>query len=70
MSVSRRWRHRVEYGLVMVMRGLLRVSPMSLVRAIGTALGLAFWALDAGHRGDGDAPAPVDRRARGAYGLR
>jgi KDO2-lipid IV(A) lauroyltransferase len=50
MSASRRWRHRLEYSLVMAMRGVLRLTPMRLVRAIGTALGLAFWALDAGHR--------------------
>ncbi|MGE3345325.1 MAG: lysophospholipid acyltransferase family protein [Vicinamibacterales bacterium] len=50
MSATRRFRHRAEYGLVMALRGLFRLMPMPIVRGVGTALGLTFWALDAGHR--------------------
>jgi KDO2-lipid IV(A) lauroyltransferase len=43
-------RHRVEYGLVLVVRALVSVLPASPRRALGAALGLVFYAVDATHR--------------------
>jgi len=42
--------HRVEYGLVVGARGLVRVLPMTVVIGLGTLLGRIFCALDRGHR--------------------
>jgi Kdo2-lipid IVA lauroyltransferase/acyltransferase len=43
-------RNRVEYFAVRVVLGFVRMMPDALVRASGTALGLAFYAVDAAHR--------------------
>jgi len=43
-------RHLLEYGAVRVVLAGVRVMPVWLVRAGGTSLGLAFYALDAAHR--------------------
>ena len=43
-------RHGVEYALVRALLALVRVMPDALVRASGTALGLAFYAVDGAHR--------------------
>jgi KDO2-lipid IV(A) lauroyltransferase len=43
-------RHRIEYGAVAVVRGLVRLMPDALVRQLGGLLGLAFHALDRVHR--------------------
>jgi KDO2-lipid IV(A) lauroyltransferase len=43
-------RHRVEYGLVMSIRGLVRILPDALSRGLGTMIGLGFYAIDAAHR--------------------
>jgi Kdo2-lipid IVA lauroyltransferase/acyltransferase len=43
-------RHRIEYALVRTLLVLVRVLPGPLVRASGTALGLAFYAFDRAHR--------------------
>lgn len=43
-------RHRLEYALVAAFRELARVLPDKAVAAIGTAVGLTFWAIDAAHR--------------------
>ncbi len=43
-------RHRVEYAAVRAVLSLVRVMPDAAVRAVGTAIGLAFYAVDAGHR--------------------
>lgn len=43
-------RHKLEYALVASVRGLARVLPDRGVAAVGTAVGLTFWALDAAHR--------------------
>ena len=43
-------RHRIEYGAVAVVRGLVRLMPDALVRQLGGLLGLAFYALDRVHR--------------------
>ncbi len=43
-------RHRIEYAAVRAALALVRVMPDGLVRASGTALGLAFYAVDAAHR--------------------
>jgi Kdo2-lipid IVA lauroyltransferase/acyltransferase len=43
-------RHRLEYALVRFLLALVRVLPDALVRASGTALGLAFYAVDRAHR--------------------
>jgi KDO2-lipid IV(A) lauroyltransferase len=42
--------HRLEYAIVVAVRGVLRLCPHVVVRAIGTGIGLAFWSVDAGHR--------------------
>jgi Kdo2-lipid IVA lauroyltransferase/acyltransferase len=43
-------RHRLEYLIVKGLIGIVRVMPDSLVHASGSALGLAFYALDRAHR--------------------
>jgi Kdo2-lipid IVA lauroyltransferase/acyltransferase len=43
-------RHRLEYLIVKGLVGIVRVMPDSLVHATGSALGLAFYALDRAHR--------------------
>jgi KDO2-lipid IV(A) lauroyltransferase len=43
-------RHRLEYVAVRALLALVRVMPDALVRASGTALGLAFYTLDGAHR--------------------
>lgn len=47
---SRALQHRIEYGLVMVVRTVIGWCPDAVVRALGTAIGWVFWAGDAGHR--------------------
>jgi Kdo2-lipid IVA lauroyltransferase/acyltransferase len=46
---------RLEHTAVLAVRGLVRWLPMSVVRGMGTALGLAFYALDGLHRRIADA---------------
>src|SRR5262245_5432537 len=43
-------KHRVEYTLVRMLIKLVGVLPDSVVRASGTALGFAFYAIDGPHR--------------------
>ncbi|PYR33532.1 MAG: hypothetical protein DMF93_25125 [Acidobacteria bacterium] len=43
-------RHRLEYAAVRALIVAVRVMPVRLVRACGTALGLAFYTLDGAHR--------------------
>ena len=43
-------RHRAEYAMVLAVRAVVRVLPDGASRAIGTAVGLAFYAFDPGHR--------------------
>jgi KDO2-lipid IV(A) lauroyltransferase len=43
-------RHRVEYGLVAIVRTLVRLLPEALSRALGTCIGLAFYVIDGPHR--------------------
>jgi KDO2-lipid IV(A) lauroyltransferase len=43
-------RHRVEYAAVRLLIGVVRWMPSPLVDACGSALGLAFYALDRSHR--------------------
>jgi KDO2-lipid IV(A) lauroyltransferase len=43
-------RHRIEYALVLVIRALSGVVPSGVALAFGSAMGLAFYAIDAGHR--------------------
>jgi KDO2-lipid IV(A) lauroyltransferase len=43
-------RQRVEYGLVVAVRAVVGVLPESIVAAIGTGIGLLFYAIDGGHR--------------------
>src|SRR5579864_4527398 len=43
-------RQRLEYLLVRMLLGLMRVTPDPVVRALGTTLGLAFYTLDRSHR--------------------
>lgn len=42
--------HRLEYAAVAVLRAVIAVCPDRVVRAIGTGIGLTFWAVDRGHR--------------------
>jgi Kdo2-lipid IVA lauroyltransferase/acyltransferase len=42
--------HRIEYALVRMLIAIVRVMPERLVRASGTALGLAFYTIDGPHR--------------------
>ena len=43
-------RHSLEYWLVRGLLGIVRFMPPAMVRASGTALGLAFYAVDGAHR--------------------
>jgi KDO2-lipid IV(A) lauroyltransferase len=43
-------KHRIEYALVRGLIGVVRRMPDALVRACGTTLGLAFYAIDRSHR--------------------
>ena len=43
-------RHRIEYGAVLAIRGLLGVLPGQVVRWFGAAFGFAFYVLDRPHR--------------------
>ena len=43
-------RHRIEYWFVMAVRAVVGVMPASGTRAIGAAVGLAFFAIDGRHR--------------------
>lgn len=43
-------RHRIEYAAVRAVLALVRVLPEPLVRAAGTTVGLAFYAIDRAHR--------------------
>jgi len=43
-------RHRIEYGLVLIVRACLRLLPDSVARGLGTAIGFAFYSFDPGHR--------------------
>jgi KDO2-lipid IV(A) lauroyltransferase len=43
-------RHRLEYWLVRGLLTVVRFMPPAMVRASGTALGLAFYAVDGAHR--------------------
>jgi KDO2-lipid IV(A) lauroyltransferase len=43
-------RHRIEYGLVLTVRAIVRILPDAVARAIGTCIGLCFYAIDRGHR--------------------
>lgn len=43
-------RHRAEYALVVIVRGVVRILPDVLSRAIGTVIGLTFYAVDRAHR--------------------
>lgn len=43
-------RHRLEFGIVQVVRGLTRVLPAGVARLMGTAIGLAFYTADGAHR--------------------
>src|SRR4029078_4876407 len=45
-----RVRHRIEYTAVRSLITVVRFMPGWLVRACGTALGIAFYTLDGGHR--------------------
>lgn len=48
--MSRAARHKLEYRLVAIVRVVMGRCPDAVVRGIGTLIGLAFWAVDAGHR--------------------
>ena len=43
-------RHRAEYALVAIVRAVVRMLPDVLSRAIGTVIGLTFYAVDRAHR--------------------
>ena len=43
-------RHRIEYALVVTVRGIVRLLPDALSRALGTMIGLTFYAVDGAHR--------------------
>ena len=43
-------RHKIEYGLVLTVRALVRWVPESVARAVGAVIGLTFYAVDGGHR--------------------
>ena len=43
-------RHRLEYGAVVGLRGMLAVLPHVVARALGATMGMMFYALDAKHR--------------------
>ena len=44
------YRHRVEYALVVIVRGIVHVLPDAFSRALGTVIGLSFYAIDGAHR--------------------
>lgn len=50
VAVSRRLRHRAEYGAVRATMALTRVLPWAAVRGLGAALGFVFYVLDRRHR--------------------
>jgi KDO2-lipid IV(A) lauroyltransferase len=50
MRKDRPLRHRVEYGLYLALKGLLRALPHSGARALGRRLGALAHALDGRHR--------------------
>lgn len=43
-------RHRVEYGVIALMRALVGMLPDRVVRALGDMVGLTFYAVDRSHR--------------------
>jgi KDO2-lipid IV(A) lauroyltransferase len=43
-------RHRVEYWLVAAVRACVGIVPWRTARALGTTVGVAFYAIDGGHR--------------------
>jgi KDO2-lipid IV(A) lauroyltransferase len=43
-------RYRVEYVLVRLLIGVVRIAPHAVVRGMGTTLGLLFYVLDRPHR--------------------
>jgi KDO2-lipid IV(A) lauroyltransferase len=43
-------RHDIEYGLVVTVRWVVGHAPYTLVRFLGTAIGLTFHAIDGAHR--------------------
>jgi KDO2-lipid IV(A) lauroyltransferase len=43
-------KHRLEYFVVRVVIAVVRLTPAFIVRGAGTALGLAFYAIDGAHR--------------------
>jgi KDO2-lipid IV(A) lauroyltransferase len=43
-------RYRLEYGLVLVMRAIVRVLPDASARGLGSFVGLFFYAVDRSHR--------------------
>lgn len=43
-------KHRIEYLLVRLLMAVMRVTPGWMVRAMGTSLGLVFYAVDGAHR--------------------
>ncbi len=43
-------RHRLEYALVVAVRGVVRRLPDGVGRALGTGIGLSFYLIDPGHR--------------------
>jgi Kdo2-lipid IVA lauroyltransferase/acyltransferase len=43
-------RHRLEYGAVVALRGMLGVLPHAVASALGATMGMMFYALDAKHR--------------------
>ena len=43
-------RHRLEYWRVRRLIGVVRITPESIVRAMGTTLGMAFYTVDRAHR--------------------
>jgi len=70
-------RHRIEYGLYLVIKGLLRVLPHAWTRSIGRGLGRLAHAVDGRHRAiarrnvdlamPGMAPAERDRLVRECF---
>jgi KDO2-lipid IV(A) lauroyltransferase len=46
----KRLRFLFEYAAVMIVRGIVRLMPFSLVNLAGSAIGLVFYAVDRGHR--------------------
>lgn len=43
-------RHRIEYWLVLAVRRAVGIAPAPVAGAIGTVIGLVFYAVDGGHR--------------------